>query len=109
MSTPTPDEWHTLSPYLDEALAMPDAERSLWLSSLRSQNPNLVDQLESLLSEHRALSEKGFLEQRPAHLRGNPGLQGQTIGVYTLVSQIGQGGMGSVWLAERNDGRFEPG
>src|SRR4029077_4891275 len=26
---------------------------------------------------------------------------------YILVSQIGQGGMGSVWLAERNDGRFE--
>jgi serine/threonine-protein kinase len=66
-----------------------------------------VDQLELLLSEHRALSEKGFLEQRPVGLRGNPGLQGQTVGVYTLVSQIGQGGMGSVWLAERNDGRFE--
>ena len=31
----------------------------------------------------------------------------QTVGVYTLISQIGQGGMGSVWLAERNDGRFD--
>src|SRR6185369_12906419 len=26
---------------------------------------------------------------------------------YTLVSPIGAGGMGSVWLARRSDGRFE--
>jgi tetratricopeptide (TPR) repeat protein len=107
MFTLTPDEWHALSPYLDEALAMADTERSIWLSSLRSENPNLVDQLELLLSEHRALSEKGFLERGPLGFRGSSGLQGQIVGVYTLISQIGQGGMGSVWLAERNDGRFE--
>ena len=34
-------------------------------------------------------------------------LAGQKIGAYTLVSHLGQGGMGSVWLAERSDGRFE--
>ena len=34
-------------------------------------------------------------------------LAGQTLGAYTLVSPIGQGGMGSVWLARRSDGRFE--
>ena len=31
------------------------------------------------------------------------GLAGETVGVYTLISMIGQGGMGTVWLAERND------
>src|SRR5208282_3691310 len=30
-----------------------------------------------------------------------------TLGPYTLISPIGQGGMGSVWLARRSDGRFE--
>src|SRR5207245_8813098 len=35
------------------------------------------------------------------------GLAGQTIGAYKLISLVGQGGMGSVWLAERSDGRFE--
>jgi tetratricopeptide (TPR) repeat protein len=33
-------------------------------------------------------------------------LAGLSFGPYTLVSPIGHGGMGSVWLAERSDGRF---
>ena len=35
------------------------------------------------------------------------GLAGRQIGAYTLVSPIGTGGMGTVWLAKRSDGRFE--
>ena len=34
-------------------------------------------------------------------------LAGQTVGAYTLEAPLGQGGMGSVWLARRSDGRFE--
>jgi tetratricopeptide (TPR) repeat protein len=34
-------------------------------------------------------------------------LAGQTLGSYTLISPIGRGGMGTVWLARRSDGRFE--
>ncbi len=107
MSTLSPDQWQALSPYLDEALAMTDEERLIWLSSLRTQSPDLVEQLEELLHAHRALSEEGFLEERSVGLPRVQGLAGQTVGVYTLVSPIGQGGMGAVWLAERNDGRFE--
>ena len=32
---------------------------------------------------------------------------GQAVGVYTLVRPLGAGGMGTVWLARRSDGRFE--
>src|ERR1044071_6315880 len=103
----TSDQWLALSPYLDEALALTEKERADWLSSLRAKNPVLAGQLESLLKDHRVLSDEGFLEDRPHELPERSGLAGQTVGVYTLVSQIGQGGMGSVWLAERNDGRFE--
>jgi serine/threonine protein kinase/Tol biopolymer transport system component len=107
MSKLSPDEWQALSPRLDEALGMTDDERSIWFSTLRAENPTLAHQLEALLEEHRELSEEGFLDERPVGLPGAPGLSGQTFGVYTLVSQIGHGGMGTVWLAERSDGRFE--
>jgi serine/threonine protein kinase len=107
MSNLTPDEWQALSPHLDQALEMTEDERSVWLSSLQAENPALAYQIEILLCEHRELSEKGFLETNALELPGGPGLEGQTLGVYTLVSQIGHGGMGTVWLAERNDGRFE--
>src|SRR5256884_5614043 len=107
MSKLSPDQWQALSPRLDEALEMTDDECSSWLSSLQSENPTLAYQLEILLREHRELSEEGFLEASAMELPGGPGLAGQTLGVYTLVSQIGYGGMGTVWLAERSDGRFE--
>ena len=107
MSKLSPDQWRALSPHLDEALDMTDEQRSTWLSSLQTENPMLASQLEILLQEHRALTEEGFLEESAVELPGEPGLAGQTFGAYTLISQIGHGGMGSVWLAERNDGRFE--
>jgi serine/threonine protein kinase/Tol biopolymer transport system component len=107
MSKLSPDQWQALSPHLDQALEMTGEERSTWLSSLQSDNPTLAYQLEILLREHRVLSEEGFLEASALELPEGPGLAGQTLGVYTLVSQIGHGGMGTVWLAARTDGRFE--
>jgi serine/threonine-protein kinase len=67
----------------------------------------LARQLTELLDEHRVLVQAGFLEKGHFGLPSSAGLAGQTLGPYTLISPIGQGGMGSVWLAERNDGRFE--
>ena len=107
MQTLDPDWWQGVTPYLDQALEMPEEERAAWLASLGERDPALATELRALLDEHRALAQEGFLENRPAPLPGSPGLAGQTIGAYTVVSQIGQGGMGSVWLAERSDGRFE--
>jgi serine/threonine protein kinase/Tol biopolymer transport system component len=103
----SPDEWQALSPQLDKALGMTDKERLMWLSSLHDENPSLADRLEFLLNEHRLLAQKSFLEDSSFELPSQSGLAGQSLGAYTLISQIGQGGMGSVWLAERNDGRFE--
>ena len=66
---------------------------------------SLAADLEKLLGSHDALRE-GFLDD--ALLRAQPpaSLAGQVLGAYALVSPIGRGGMGSVWLAERSDGRF---
>ena len=104
-----PELWRRLSPYLDEALEIEPEQRPGWLSSLRAREPGLAADLEILLAESAAIEDTGFLEgvvqvgMRPA----SPSLAEQVLGAYRLVSVIGQGGMGTVWLAERNDGRFE--
>ena len=63
--------------------------------------------VEALLAEHRLLSAEGFLEAAAPIQPLESALAGMTVGAYTLVAPIGHGGMGSVWLAARSDGRFE--
>lgn len=110
MAPLSPDRWRALSPYLDEALAMTGDGRAAWLAALCARDAALGADLERLLAEHDGLQESAFLE-RPLPLvqRSDdmPSLEGQVVGAYRLNSPIGQGGMGSVWLAERCDGRFE--
>jgi serine/threonine protein kinase/tetratricopeptide (TPR) repeat protein len=99
-------EWRLLGPYLDEALTLPDEERAAWLASIRERDPELAVKLQTLLDEHRMLAEERFLDSTLG-LPGATALASQSVGPYTLVSLMGQGGMGTVWLAERSDGRFE--
>jgi len=103
----SPSLWREISPHLDHALSLPEHERKPWLESFRLGHPELADLLEELLEEHRTLSREQFLENGPARLADESALRGRTIGPYRLLSLIGQGGMGTVWLAERVDGRFE--
>ena len=107
MSTLSPERWQEVSPYLDQVLSLPEDERAVWMASFRAERPGLADLLKELLQEHHALAQSQFLESSPIELARESSLAGQKIGAYTLISPIGQGGMGSVWLAERSDGRFE--
>ena len=101
------EQWRVLSPYLDKALEIPPEERAAWLQLLRETNPSIATDLQTLLEEHDALDDEGFLKASAVALPSPGGLIGQTVGAYTLEAAIGQGGMGSVWLARRSDGRFE--
>ena len=105
MATLSPERWREISPYLDQVLCLPEHERAAWLTAFRAARPELADLMSELLEEHRAAGQEHFLETGPAPNAAF--LTGQTIGAYRLLSPIGQGGMGSVWLAERSDGRFE--
>jgi len=101
-------QWQQLNPLLDELLEASDAARAHRLAQIRSDDPALARQLDALLRQRTAVERDAFLEGdegfTPAH---DPSLAGQTVGAYTLREPIGHGGMGSVWRAERSDGRYE--
>ncbi len=82
-------------------------ERRAWLEELRAREPEIAADLESLLAEQDEISGEGFLEGSAPPHPPQASLAGQTIGAYALIEPIGQGGMGSVWLARRSDGRYE--
>src|SRR4030095_16415783 len=83
--------------------------RATWLAAICARDAAFGADLESLLAEYENLQESLFLERALSLVQdsGTPSLEGQVVGAYRLNTLIGQGGMGSVWLAEGCDGRFE--
>ncbi|HSI51818.1 MAG TPA: protein kinase [Ideonella sp.] len=100
--------WPLLSPMLDELLDLPAEQRETRLQGLAGQDTELLLDLRELLRREQAQHAADFLAT-PAPLGPLPGSQqaGQQVGVYTLEWMLGQGGMGSVWLASRTDGRYQ--
>jgi serine/threonine protein kinase len=109
MSTLDAARWKAVSPYLEEALDLAPEERTAFLATVRTQSPEVAADLASLLAQQEAIERSGFLADPTPSADPPPRatLVGQEIGAYTLISPIGHGGMGTVWLARRSDGRFE--
>ena len=99
--------WLKASRHLDQVLELPAPQWPAYVAEVRLSDPDTAAELEAMIEDHRQVNAEGFLDSLPALANAEPKLAGVSIGAYTLVSQIGQGGMGTVWLGTRNDGRYE--
>jgi serine/threonine protein kinase/tetratricopeptide (TPR) repeat protein len=106
MSTFDSKRWLRVSRHLDDVLDLAPHERPASIAALRERDPDIATDVEAMLDQHRQLSDEGFLDTAPPK-PVDASLTGVTVGAYTLTAAIGHGGMGSVWMAFRSDGRFD--
>ncbi len=104
------ERWQRLTQLLDEASELNTAEREAWLARLPADDAVLREELGSLLA---SLPDADNLFATPAWSLLPvteilpPLAVGQRFGTWSLMRELGRGGMGTVWEAMRVDGGFE--
>lgn len=81
-------------------------DRQVFLDEVCGEDPKLRAEVASLLEAHRARGGLfGDLEPSPDATTDAPAPDrpGSVIGPYKIVEQIGEGGMGTVWMALQNE------
>lgn len=102
------EAWREISTDLDEVLDLDAGARHAWLETLQTQDPDRAQRVREYILDLEKLEKDNFLGQAfPVMLSTTPSLAGRRLGSYTVDRAIGHGGMGTVWLAHRSDGRFE--
>ncbi|HEY0458382.1 MAG TPA: tetratricopeptide repeat protein [Pyrinomonadaceae bacterium] len=104
------ENWKKVKELLDEVLSREASERRPFLENCGA-GIEILSEVESLLAFEEESEDlmrlsavefsRDFFDEDADNL-----LIGQTVGNYKIVRELGQGGMGAVYLAERADGKF---
>src|SRR2546427_4728602 len=100
----TPERWQQVKQIFQSALERNPAERSAFLNQACADDPALRSEVESLISSHdqagdsiEAMAAEAATEMLADEQPGP--ILGKHIGHYEVLSRIGRGGMGEVFLA----------
>src|SRR5262245_48019798 len=99
--------WQRIEAYFDRALELHGDARETWLAELESHSPEVAREVRSSLEQLADLDRRQFLAADSLPCPEVVTLEGKQIGPYTLDRPVGHGGMGTVWLCHRSDGRYE--
>ena len=110
-----PRRWDRLKIILGEALEQNSSAARIALVERRcGEDTDLLEEAESLLVEAEALLtertdsfEDCAQNAASTFWQEGPPRSGERVGAYVIVRELGRGGMGTVFLAERADGQFE--
>lgn len=104
------ERWIQIKRIFARAVELNEEERATWIRRTCSGDSRLREEVESLLKAHH---QPGILDETLESLRrealketGRTDWKGECIGRYRILQELGHGGMGSVYLAERADGQY---
>lgn len=105
-----PEQWPRVNELFAAAAELQEPERTQFLEQECADDPALRAEVESLLASDAESSD--FIEEPvgsvPLELfsESSAEIAGQQFGAYRIVREIGRGGLGTVYLAERADDEY---